>query len=68
MKQIVQDRDTIVYTVEDIQRIFKIGKNNAYQLLSSSGFPSFRLNKKMFVSKEKLDEWISKNSGKEYNY
>ena len=58
----------VMYTVDDIQRIFSIGRTKAYQLMCSSGFPAIRLNKKLLVSKEKLEEWIRKNSGKTYNY
>ena len=58
----------VMYTVDDIQRIFSIGRTKVYQLMCSSGFPAIRLNKKLLVSKEKLEEWIRKNSGKTYNY
>ena len=58
----------IMYDVSDIQNIFKIGRSKAYQLLSSSGFPSIKLNKKLLVEKGKLEEWIAKNSGKTYIY
>ena len=65
----MNDKDIpVLYTTEDIQHIFKIGRSKAYELMSSSGFPSFRLNKRIYVSKEKLEEWISKNSGKTYYY
>ena len=64
----VDNDDIILYTVDDIQRIFKIGRSKAYQLLSSSGFPTIRLNKKLLVEKEKLVDWLSKNSGKIYTY
>jgi len=57
-----------LYTVDDIKRIFKIGRTNAYQLMTSSGFPSFRMNKKLYVEKEKLEEWVQKNSGKTFVY
>jgi len=57
-----------LYNVDDIQQIFGIGRSKAYQLLSSSGFPAIKLNKKLLVEKGKLEEWISKNSGKTYTY
>lgn len=66
--QMIDNNDIILYTVDDIQRIFKIGRSKAYQLLSSSGFPSIRLNKKLLVEKGKLSDWIAKNSGKIYTY
>lgn len=57
-----------LYTVDDVQDIFKLGRTKAYQLMSSDGFPSFRLNKKLYVSHDKLTDWIRKTSGKEYTY
>lgn len=64
----VDNNDLILYTVDDIQRIFKIGRSKAYQLLSSSGFPAIRLNKKLLVEKGTLEDWICKHSGKTYIY
>lgn len=58
----------VLYDVDDIQSIFKIGRTKAYQLLSSSGFPAIKLNKKLLVERSKLEDWISKNSGKTYLY
>ena len=60
--------DIILYTVNDIQSIFGIGRTKAYMLMSSDGFPSIRLNKKLLVEKGKLAKWIDKNSGKTYIY
>lgn len=58
----------VLYDVDDIRSIFKIGRSKAYQLLSSSGFPAIKLNKKLLVERDKLEDWISKNSGKTYLY
>ena len=58
----------VLYTVNDIMNIFGLGQNKAYELLHSSGFPSIKLNRKILVEKSKLEAWISKNSGKEFNY
>ena len=43
-------------TVEDIQSIFKIGKTTAYQLMRSNGFPALRVNHRLYVSQEALDD------------
>lgn len=64
----VDNADIKLYTVDDIQNIFGIGRSKAYQLLSSNGFPSIRLNRKLLVEKSKLEDWIAKNSGKTYIY
>lgn len=56
--------DIILYTPEDIQRIFMCGKNQAYQLIHSSGFPKLQINRKLYIPKDKLEKWISGNTGK----
>ena len=58
----------VQYDVDDIQHIFGIGRTKAYQLMDSSGFPSFRLNRKVLVSRDRLEEWIRKTTGKTYLY
>ena len=58
----------VMYNVTDIQNIFGIGRTKAYQLMASSGFPAIRLNKKVVVYKDKLEEWIRKTSGKTFTY
>ena len=68
MENIIDKQDIVLYTIDDIQRIFKIGRTKAYQLMCSSGFPSFKLNRTMYVYKKKLEEWIVKNSGKTHRY
>ena len=58
----------VLYTVSDIQRIFQIGRTKAYQLLRADGFPSITLNRKIYVAKDKLEDWLNKNSGKTFCY
>ena len=67
MKNIVDKQEIILYTIDDIKQIFKIGRNKALALMSSSGFPSFKINRKLYVSKTELENWIAKNKGKTYN-
>lgn len=62
------NKDLVLYTVEDVKEIFKIGRTKAYQLMVSDGFPSFRLNRKLYVSSEKLSEWVEKNTRKSYKF
>lgn len=64
----IDKQDPVLYNVDDIQRIFKIGRSKAYRLLSSSGFPAIKLNKKLLVERSRLEDWIAKNSGKTYIY
>lgn len=56
--------DIILYTPQDIQKIFMCGKNQAYNLIHSSGFPKIQINRKIYVPKDKLEKWINGNTGK----
>lgn len=63
------DKEKIVlYTVNDIQQIFKLGRTKAYELMSANGFPSFRLNTKLYVESGKLQAWIDKRAGKSFDF
>lgn len=53
-------------TPKDIQVIFSIGKNRAYELMKSAGFPSLKINNRLYVSKDALDSWIKEYTGKRY--
>ena len=55
-----------VYTVKDIMRILKIGRNRAYELMQSSGFPSTKLGHTYFVTPDKFQKWLDRYEGKEY--
>lgn len=57
-----------LYTIDDIKRIFHMGRSKAYQLMTSDGFPAFKLNKRLYIESEKLEEWVRKNTGKTYNF
>ena len=56
--------EPVVYNTNDIQRIFKCGKQQAYQLMNTKGFPSIRLNSKLIVEKTALLHWLKLNQGK----
>ncbi len=58
----------ILYNIDDVQRIFKIGRTKAYELMSADGFPAFRLNKKVYVERGKLLDWVNKMGGKSFSY
>jgi hypothetical protein len=64
LKQPIDSQDLVIYDVNDIQRIFKCGKRQAYNLMNSATFPSFRINTKHYITKEKLEKWAEKQAGK----
>lgn len=48
-----------VYTVEDIVRILKIGKNSAYSLLKDPPFTVLRIKHKIRIPKEPFHNWLN---------
>ena len=64
----IDTKKIILYNVDDIQAIFKLGRTKAYALMSSNGFPSFRINSRLYVEARKLSAWIDKRAGKTFNY
>ena len=51
----------ILYTVKDIQTIFKCGRKKSYEIMNAPGFPSFRINTSLYVEKTQLEKWIARN-------
>lgn len=52
--------------VKDIAEIFGCGRNKAYELMKSPGFPTVKIGKNLYVSETELEKWIEDYSGKEY--
>ena len=60
--------DIIVYKVEDIQHILSLGKTRTYELMRSDGFPSFKLNNRLYVTKSNFEKWLIQRTNKAYKY
>ncbi len=65
-KQIAQVNDDRLLTSKDIQRIFSVGKNRAYELMNSSGFPTIKVGSRMYVTRNALDRWLDLYTGCRY--
>ncbi|MCL2718785.1 MAG: helix-turn-helix domain-containing protein [Lachnospiraceae bacterium] len=50
------------YTVRDIQKIFGIGRNSAYKLVSEKDFPSIYIGNRIVIPADKFQNWIDKKS------
>lgn len=50
------------YTVQEIQKILKIGKNQAYDLVKQEGFPKIKIGTGYRIPKTEFDEWCKKQS------
>lgn len=53
-------------TVKDLMEIMGIGRDRAYALMHSAGFPSTRLGRTYFVTQENFYKWLNDNKGKAY--
>ena len=56
--------DIIMYTVQDIRRIFRCSLPQAYDLVNAGGFPSIRIGGKILTEKRALENWLDTNRGK----
>ena len=68
MKKELDSQNIILYDVSEVQSIFRLSRTKAYQLVSQSGFPAIKLNRRIYVPKDKLEQWIAKNCGKTFHY
>lgn len=45
-------------TIKDLQLILKIGKDKAYKLANTKGFPSIKIGNTIRIPKKQFDEWV----------
>ena len=55
-----------VLSAEQLAQVLGISRAGAYQLLHTEGFPTLRIGKRMLVPRDKLMEWIDRNTGGGY--
>jgi len=56
--------EIIMYTVKDLQKIFKCSHTQVYALVNANGFPSIRIGGKILVEHGELKKWLEQNRGK----
>ena len=47
-----------------LSQLFGVSRASAYELMREKGFPSFRIGKRILVSKEDLKTWIESRTEK----
>ena len=52
----------ITLNAQEVAAVLGISRANAYCLMHSRGFPTLQIGKRMVVSKDKLIDWIDRNS------
>lgn len=55
------EEELIMYTIEDVMKIFRIGRNKAYNLCKTKGFPAIKKGAKTLIPKIQLMKWIKEN-------
>lgn len=53
-------------TVKDLQIQLKIGRDRAYALMHSKGFPSIKIGSRYYVTQTALDAWLERYEYKTY--
>lgn len=61
----MENNEKMILTIEDLMRLLGIGRNKAYALMHSSGFPCMRVGRTYFITKKNLLKWLENNTGKE---
>lgn len=52
----------VMYTVNDIKKIFGCSKNKAYEIVNRRGFPKMRVGKQFYIPQKSFEEWVQKNT------
>lgn len=65
-KTCVDYESMVLLTAKDVGEIFHMGKNQVYNLMRSSGFPTIRINNRMYVQKDALQKWLNRYQGRIY--
>lgn len=64
--KIINQETVKVLTVKDLSQILKIGRDKAYALIKSNGFPSVCIGNRYIVTEDALNEWLKKYEYKKY--
>ena len=63
---IIQDNEIKMLTAKELSKVLRIGRDKAYALMKSNGFPSLCIGKRYFVTTKALNDWIKCYEHKKY--
>ena len=58
------EENIVMYTVKDVQQLFRCGRDKAYAIMQTGGFPSIRVGSTYLVEKKALEKWVDKQQGR----
>lgn len=68
MKEISNSDDFETFIkIDDVQRILNIGRNKAYKLVRTDGFPKIQLGNTIRIPKSKFEQYIKANYNHKIN-
>ena len=56
----------MLLTVKELRKRLNIGRDTAYALMHSAGFPSIKLGGRYYVAEDELQMWLSRYAYKSY--
>lgn len=57
--------DTVIYTLNDLEKIFPFGRSKLLKLCQSHTFPVVKVGKEYISSPALINRWMLDNDGKE---
>jgi len=51
--------------VKDIQEYFSCGKNRAYDIVNTEGFPKIKIGSRFYIPRQAFEKWVSDYTYKE---
>lgn len=60
----MKDKEKMTYTVTEMAQVLKIGKNKAYELVKTEGFPVVYIGSTIRIPIKALNRWL--NEGEEF--
>jgi len=61
--RLLPDDVPAVLTVDELSKVLRIGRRQAYELVHRTTFPAFRVGRSIRVPREGLERWLQESSG-----
>ena len=63
MQSVIENNATpAFYSVVDVQKLLGIGRNTAYKLVNSKGFPSLYVGNRIIIPVDLFQKWVDSKS------
>lgn len=56
----------MLLTVKDLINLLNVGRDTAYALMHSKGFPSMKIGGRYYVARDELQKWLDKYAYKSF--